>query len=153
MQPIQHTPDIPSADNNALGAGFVRMYNGSAAALAAGDVVAEDLSVTTFGIGTAIKKSTAAAGGGGVIGAAHTAIPIGEWGDVQVEGIDDDVAVTSGSALDLLGADGSNAGRLVTISGTYAATHLVVARLLTAPSGNVATVRWFNPSALRTRQG
>lgn len=151
---VASLPDIVSSDNSVLVPGFVRMYNGSAAALAAGDVVVIDLSVTTYGIGTSIKKSVAGAGGIdstslGIVGAAHQPIPIGSWGLVQIQGLDDDCAVTAGAAGVALNADASNAGRLTTMSGTFAATTRIAASSVVAPSGNVGTVLWHNPLGLR----
>lgn len=152
---VQSIPDVTTIAA-VVPRGFIRLYNGSGASIPRGKWVAEDLSVTTFGVGTAIKISTAATGGGGILGIAAETIPDGSWGLVQFEGIfEGDASIDSANvaAGSLLAADATTAGRATIISGAYAATHLILGRVLVDDTDDTGTVRLFNPGGLRSAGG
>lgn len=126
---------------------LVRMWNGSGASIAKGVAVMEDVSVTTAGLGGAVKISTAdAAGGRGIIGGAYETIPNLTFGLIQVEGVQADVSVIDGTATGDLSGSLTTAGRLIV--NPLTAGIRTVARNLAAPAGNLSTVRWMNPHAL-----
>ena len=148
MQSVQHISDIPTTSTEQIPKHFTSYYNGSGSTISAGAVVCEDTSVTTYALGSAIKLSVASgtnAAGGGILGAADKDIPTGQWGLVQDGGVDPDAGLDASTAnLAMLGPS-TTAGRLAVISGTYAATHLVVARHIGggASSGTSGVVRWL----------
>lgn len=146
--PLQMIGDIERGDIK-----LVDFYNGSGAAIVAGNAVQLDTSVTSVSGATryarAIKTSAASAAGGAlVIGGAYEAIADGAWGRVQVEGVQTGVNVaTSVAAGDRLCGSAASAGRLKAIDDTAAAEEVapIAAIALTAESSNTATVRWCNP--------
>lgn len=146
MKPIQHVPDIPTVSTDQNIRTERSFYNGSGSTISAGDVVSES-TVATYGLGSAIQKSTAAVGGAGVIGAALADIPTGAWGPVCCGGVQALVKTTSVTAGDLLVADNSNAGKLKACPAQANAatqiTNFVVARALSDTASGTSTVRWL----------
>lgn len=76
------------------------MFNGTGGTLAKGDFVAIDISVTTHGLGTAIKQSPAAVDNVLVIGVAAEAIENLKHGEVIVAGLALDANVATGTAAE-----------------------------------------------------
>lgn len=113
-----------------------KFYNGSAAAIPDGTAVMTDLSVTSAGIGQAIK--IAANTDGEFAGIADAAIAIGDWGFVVTKGIKTLAIVDSAVAAgDLLQVDATD-GELIAAG---AGTERIVGVALTAYSGGTATVK------------
>lgn len=128
------------ATNNALesmGAMAVSLYNGSGSDISAKDLVAFDLSDSTYQLGRSLKTSTTTADDPICIGFALEDIPDGKWGKVAIKGFvkDANVAtgVTAGSAIQA----GTTAGRAVAAG---AATERSLGVVLETAASNVADV-------------
>lgn len=155
----QMWPDVLPHDSIVAKPKIVYLYNGSAAAWVAGDVLDLDLAVTTWGISSAAKQHAAAASGLEV-GIALEATAIGEKGPVQVAGdygdfSADGTADDGANVLDatvagaLLTGSAATAGRLTTLPAAHAATTRVVAIALEDGNGNnKARIRLLNPMGL-----
>lgn len=143
MIPINHVPDVPSADTSRVNTVEVTLF--ATEAVVEGDHLVIDTSVTTKGMGMHVKKSVATAGGGGESrGGALCAAAAGAPVRVRTQGIQDNVKLVSLTAANaLLVADTTTAGTLLTMSGTFAASTKPVARCLVAESGGRGTVEWF----------
>lgn len=120
-------------------------YNGSGSTIPAGSCVVVDLSIATTiaPLGCAIKIAPATAGDARkIIGATVEDIPTGAIGKVQMGGIQPNVSVVNGTAVEsLLIGSTTTAGRLIIAA--FAAGERPVAFLLTAPASNLATVLWL----------
>jgi|SRR5688572_5526014 len=129
---------------------FATLWNGSGATIAAGQCVQLDLSVTTQGVGKAIKLSDNATPLQ-AIGGTVKAIPNLSWGEVQIEGDQESVNVLdAATAGTYLIPDGTTDGRLASVpAGMTTDDAVVVAFALTDGDGsNLGTVRWCNPQKL-----
>lgn len=136
---------LDTADVTEMGPiGYVMLYNGSGADIAAKQAVSIDETVTTYGIGNAIKLA-ATAEPGMICGGSMEVIPNGTVGRVQVSGVMTGMNATC-NAKELLVGSGANAGRLVVQPGAHSAGELVVARALTTHAANLATVQWMTAS-------
>jgi hypothetical protein len=100
-----------NAEQNEQGRVTRKLYNGSVAAIADGDPVMIDVSVTLYGRGNAIKTTPAVADSFAV-GIADEAIPAGEWGVVLRKGVKLNANVATGTAAELPLMVSGTAGRL-----------------------------------------
>ena len=146
MASINFISDVPAEQ---YAAGFRRFYNGTGSTIAAGAVVVRDFSIATTicPLGEAMKTSIASGtqtNGGGVIGAAHEAVPTATWGLVQVRGLDLDVAMDSGAVLGAYVVAGTTAGRVLgtAATGGSAGPDLGVGIVAVVVASNVGGVIW-----------
>jgi hypothetical protein len=127
----------------------VMMWNGSGGTLAAGDVVAVDRSVTTKGLGKAMKQAAIASEEEDVsaFGATLRAVPNLTWGEVQVLGVQEDVNMADAVEDGELVTAGVTAGRLTRAPDDQDATttqFITLGRALVGGSAsNRGTVEWF----------
>ncbi len=126
----------------------VQLWNGSGSSIAAGAVVALDRAVTTYGSGMSIKTAvvTSEVEDLAGIGGAVRLIPNLSWGEVQVEGIQESVAVADAVAAGELLTCDTTTGRLTKKAADPAVQVSDLARALTDGDGsNLGTVEWMNP--------
>lgn len=139
---VLYIGDVPSVDASQMPKLEVDVY--VTEAVVEGDVLVVDTAVTTYGMGTHAKKSTATVSGGGkVIGGALYAAPSGGIVKARTQGPQDNVKCnnTGASAGVNLVVDSGNAGQLLLDPGNTAAEK-GIANVLVAASGGRATVYW-----------
>ena len=127
---------------------WVKLWNGSGSTIPAGSAVQIDVTVTTYGLGSAIKIAAAvAADARKIIGGAVADIPNLSWGLVQVAGVQANVSVITATAADvpLIGSV-TTAGRLIVAA--FAAGEKQLGLNLAVAASNLSTVLWFNPAGL-----
>lgn len=125
------------------------MYNGSGATWVVGDFLDYDLSVTSKQLGRAAKQHPASASGL-ECGIALEAATDGTWGKVQIAGaygrfdssgtVADGANVATATTIGQLLVGSATVGRAAVQSGTYAATHRVIAIALENASSNKCRV-------------
>ena len=107
-------------------------------AVSDGDLVEIDLTDTTYGMGASFTKSSATADNPKVIGVADEDIAAKSIGRVVTYGVKDDANVKNGGAAGAVLQSSAVAGRAE--AGGVSAVSGGVGVILTAPSGNKATV-------------
>lgn len=138
---VEYIGDVPSADASQMPKLEAEVY--VTEAVVEGDVLVVDTGVTTYGMGSHAKKSTATVSGAGkVIGGALFSAPAGGVVKARTQGVQDNVKAnaTVNTAGMNLSVDSGVAAQLFPHPGNTAAESVAVCLVISAAGR--ATVYW-----------